>query len=152
MNGFNNLARCRPAASGAILALAVGLGLPARALADCLLPPDGTAVSIAVRSCTAIQADSHPEVRAHARLDGPGALVGAATLRRLFTGALITDQRGERWMAPSQASDPCRAFRPGSSAQKRASFTCCDTGRWGKCVFGGRFLSDPGQPPINAFQ
>ena len=55
-------------------------------------------------------------------------------------------------MLPSQAADPCRGFRPGSAVEKRASFTCCDTGRWGKCVFGGRFLSDPGEPPINAFQ
>jgi hypothetical protein len=36
--------------------------------------------------------------------------------------------------------------------EKLAFYSCCDTGRWGKCVFGGRFLSDPGQPPINAFR
>jgi len=141
-----------PTASCAMLAFAVALGFPARMLADCLLPDDGTTVRIAVRSCSAIQADSHPEVRAHARLDGPGALVGAATLRRLLTGALITDNRGDRWMAPSQAADPCRRFRPGSTVEQRASFTCCDTGRWGKSVFGGRFLSEPGKPLINAFQ
>ena len=86
--------RLGPAASGAILAAALALVLPAWVLADCLLPPDGTPVSIAVRSCRAIQAGSHPEVRAHARLDRPGALVGAARLRRLFTRALITDNRG----------------------------------------------------------
>lgn len=50
-------------------------------------------------------------------------------------------------MLPSQAADPCRGFRQGSAVEKRASFTCCDTGRWGKCVFGGRFLNDPGKPP-----
>jgi len=53
---------------------------------------------------------------------------------------------------PGCRSLPCRGVRPGSTVEKRASFTCCDTGRWGKCVFGGRFLSDPGKPPINAFQ
>lgn len=152
MNTSPSQDRLGPAASGAILAAALALVLPARVLADCLLPPDGTPVSIAVRSCRAIQAGSHPEVRAHARLDRPGALVGAAPLRRLHTGALITDNRGDRWMAPSQAADPCRRFRPGSTVEQRASFSCCDTGRWGKCVFGGRFLSDPGTPAINAFQ
>jgi hypothetical protein len=144
--------RFGPAALGAITAAALSLIPPARVLADCLLPEEGATVRVAVRSCTAIQPDSHPEVRDHARLDGPGALVGTATLRRLYTGALITDERGERWMAPSQAADPCSAFRPGSTVEQRASFSCCDTGRWGKCVFGGRFLGDPGQPPINAFQ
>ncbi|MFM7362896.1 MAG: hypothetical protein ACKO6F_00485 [Cyanobium sp.] len=152
MNANTNQAHLGPAASGAILAATLGLGLPARVLADCLLPEDDTTVRIAVRSCRAIQADSNPEVRAHARLDGPGALVGAATLRRLYTGALITDDQGWRWMAPSQTADPCRGFRPGSTVEERASHTCCDTGRWGKCVFGGRFLSDPGKPLINAFQ
>jgi hypothetical protein len=147
-----NSVRRGPAVSSAIMAVALGLILPAGGLADCLLPEAGATVRIAVRSCTAIQADSDPEVRIHVRLDGPGVLVGAPTIRRLYTGALITDNRGDRWMAPSQAADPCRGFRPGATVEKRASFTCCDTGRWGKCVFGGRFLSDPGKPPINAFQ
>ncbi len=36
--------------------------------------------------------------------------------------------------------------------EKRASFTGCDPSRWGKCVFGGRFLSIPDKPPIHALQ
>lgn len=147
-----NPPRFRPAFLGAFTAASLGLLAPAQVLADCALPDDGTPVRITVRSCTTIQADRDPEVRAHARLDGSGALGWASTLRRLYTGALITDSKGGRWMAPSQAADPCSAFRPGSTVEKRASFTCCDSGRWGKCVFGGRFLSDPGKPPINAFQ
>ncbi|KEF41967.1 MAG: hypothetical protein ER33_08190 [Cyanobium sp. CACIAM 14] len=119
-----NPARFGPAALGAISAAALGLITPARVLANCLLPEAGAMVRVAVRSCTAIQADDHPEVRAHAGLGGPGALVGAATLRRLYTGALITDDRGGRWMAPSQDGDPCSAFRPGSTVEKRASFSC----------------------------
>lgn len=140
------------AALGTITATALGLISPARVLADCLLPPQGAPIQVVVRTCRAIQAASDPEVRAHARLDGPGALVGAATVSRLYTGALITDTQGQLWMAPSTASDPCRGVRPGSTLAKRASFTCCDTGRWGKCVFGGRFLAAPDQPAINAFQ
>jgi predicted RNase H-like HicB family nuclease len=30
--------------------------------------------------------------------------------------------------------------------------SCCETGRWGKCVFADRFFSDLGMLPINAFQ
>jgi hypothetical protein len=39
MNALGNLARCRPAASGANLALATELGLQARVLLDQLLQP-----------------------------------------------------------------------------------------------------------------
>ncbi|MFM7731948.1 MAG: hypothetical protein ACKO6F_00465 [Cyanobium sp.] len=53
---------------------------------------------------------------------------------------------------PSQAAEPCSAFRPGSTVKWRALFTCCDTSRWGKCEFGGGFHSEPGKPLINAFQ
>ena len=30
--------------------------------------------------------------------------------------------------------------------------TCCDSGRWGKCVFGGQWLGDVDGKPINSFQ
>lgn len=145
-------ARVTPPAWRWIALAVLGLVAPAQALADCALPPQGAPIRLTVRSCRSIEADSDPEVRAHVHLDGPGALMGAPTIRRLYTGALVTDNRGTLWMVPSRAADPCRGFRPGSTVEKLASYSCCDTGRWGKCVFGGRFLSDPGQPPINAFQ
>jgi hypothetical protein len=69
-----NPPRLRPAFLGAFTAASLGLLAPAQVLADCALPDDGTPVRIAVRSCTAIQSDRDPEVRAHAHLE-PLALV-----------------------------------------------------------------------------
>jgi len=36
--------------------------------------------------------------------------------------------------------------------EMRASFSDYDTGHWGKCVFGGHSLTDPGTPSLNVFQ
>lgn len=152
LNHWRHPARVPPPAWRSIALAVLSLVAPAQALADCALQPQVAPIRLTVRSCRAIEADSDPEVHAHVHLDGPGALVDAPTIRRLYTGALVTDNRGTLWMVPSRAADPCRGFRPGSTVEKLASYSCCDTGRWGKCVFGGRFLSDPGKPPINAFQ
>jgi len=77
---------------------------------------------------------------------------GLTTLVKLYTEALVTDLRNQQLLYASSAKDPCRSFPPGRKIRMMAYFSCCDTGIWGKCVFGGRFLGDIGALPINAFQ
>ena len=117
------------------------------AFADCNISEDGMVITVTPRSCERIDGDSHPEVRAHV-----GPLYKDWNLKEAYTGALLRDSDGYRWMYPSKTSDPCREFPIGKPVQKRLYQTCCDTGRWGKCVFGGSFLGDLNGPKLNAFQ
>jgi hypothetical protein len=118
-------------------------------LADCAGP--GTApINLVPQTCLPISTARDATILDRARSKGlPGDLT---TLARLYTGALVTDSRNQQWLYPSSAKDPCRSFPPGRKIRLMAYFSCCDTGIWGKCVFGGRFLADIGAPPINAFQ
>jgi len=81
-----------------------------------------------------------------------GELFETWNLGKAYTGALITDKTGITWMYPSPETNPCQRFPVNEVVQKRAYFTCCDTGRWGKCVFGGNWLGDIDGKPFNAFQ
>jgi hypothetical protein len=73
-------------------------------------------------------------------------------LEKFYTGALITDAHGAQWIYLSAEANPCQAFPRGAEVKKAAYYVCCDTGDWGKCVFGGRYLEDIGAAPINSFQ
>ena len=133
------------------LALMLGLLKPIRisGLADCA--GHGKApINLVPQTCLPISTARDATILAGARSKGlPGDLT---TLARLYTGALVTDSRKQQWLYPSSAKEPCRSFPPGRKIRLMAYFSCCDTGIWGKCVFGGRFLADIGAPPINAFQ
>jgi hypothetical protein len=119
-----------------------------RAVADCMVIRQGAIDVLCVRVCRAIRAESDPAVIAVAQR-GP---IQAASLRSLYTGALINDSQAALWMDPSLERDPCRGLQPGSSLRRRAWFSCCDSGSWGPWVFGGRFLSDPDRPPDQAIR
>ncbi len=137
--------------SSAWQSLGLSLALPAflwqAAFADCAERPQGQVIDVAIKACERIVADANEEVRQHG-----GRLYDVWNLKKAYTGALITDLRGLRWMYPSSAPNPCAQFPVNTRVPKRAYFTCCDTGRWGKCVFGGNWLGDVDAPPVNAFQ
>ena len=110
-------------------------------------PDDGRVVTIEAVRCEAIAGERNREVATHA---GPAYEIW--NLKKAYTGALITDVHGGRWMYPSPDRDPCARFPRNARVSRRAYFTCCDTGRWGKCVFGGQWLGDVDGPRVNAFQ
>ncbi len=116
-------------------------------MADCIETPEGQVVKIEVRSCKEIAGEKNPDVKKYA-----GELYETWNLKKAYTGALITDKTGTLWMYPSIDPQPCKKIQRDSVLEKRAYYTCCDTGRWGKCVFGGNFLGDVDGKPINAFQ
>lgn len=118
-------------------------------LADCA--GHGKApINLVPQTCLPISTARDATILARARSKGlPGDLT---TLARLYNWALVTDSRKQQWLYASGAKDPCRSFPPGRKIRLMAYFSCCDTGIWGKCVFGGRFLGDIGALPINAFQ
>jgi len=131
-----------------LTALSVGNALmPPILAADCFFSPNGRIVTIAVRSCEAIDGRTNVEV-----LQFVGASSKFVELEKLYTGALVTEGRDTKWMYPSEEKDPCRRFVKGSKVKMRAYLTCCDTGRWGKCVFGGRWLGDIAGKPIDSSQ
>ncbi len=121
--------------------------VPSLAYANCLGPEDGMIVTVMAKSCEAINGDTHPEVKEHV-----GPMYETWNLKKAYTGALFTDGQGVRWMYPSKAANPCQEFPLNQPVKKRLYQTCCDSGRWGKCVFDGRFLGDLNGPKINAFQ
>ena len=131
--------------------LGLALALPAffwqAAFANCATRPEGQIIEIAIKTCEGLVAETNTEVRKHA-----GSVDDVWNLKKAYTGALVTDLRGVRWMYPSSDPNPCARFPPNSRVLKRGYFTCCDTGRWGKCVFGGNWLGDLDGPPINSFQ
>jgi hypothetical protein len=131
-----------------VLGLLQAIGIPG--LADCA--GLGTApINLVPQTCLPIStAQGDATILARARSKGlPG---GLTTLVKLYTEALVTDLRNQQLLYASSAKDPCRSFPPGRKIRMMAYFSCCDTGIWGKCVFGGRFLGDIGALPINAFQ
>lgn len=117
------------------------------ALADCVEPVQGRIIEIRAKACERIVAEEHDEVRKHA-----GPLFKTWNLKDAYTGALITDQSRVVWMYPSRNPNSCGKFPIGKPVELRAYNVCCDTGRWGKCVFGGNFLGDIDGKPFNTFQ
>jgi hypothetical protein len=115
--------------------------------ADCAYAPNGRIVSVAVQSCEVIDGRTNAEVSKYI-----GAYPASSEVRRLYTGALVTDERNMPWVYPSEKQAPCGKFPKDSQVKMRAYLTCCDSGRWGKCVFGGRWLGDVDGKPIPADQ
>jgi len=119
----------------------------AQAIADCARMPEGQIVKVESTSCKKIVAEKNEEVRKYA-----GESSGAWNSKEAYTGALITDKTGTRWMYPSADPEPCKGIKRGTVLEKKAYYTCCDTGRGGKCVFGGNWLGDVDGKAINSFQ
>jgi hypothetical protein len=111
------------------------LVLAAWADSECVEMPNGRPVTIEVRSCREIVGKK-----------------GEDALKTLYTGALVTDNQGSRWMYPSAKIRPCKDFPPRKTVKKRAYYTCCDTGHWGKCAYDGKWLGDLDGKPLNVSQ
>jgi hypothetical protein len=123
------------------------VSVPQISSGDCFFPPDGRIVTIAVQSCEPIDGRTNVDF-----LKYVGASSKFAELEKLYTGALVTEGHDVKWLYTSEERNPCRKFTKGSKVKMRAYMTCCDTGRWGKCVFGGRWLGDIDGKPIDASQ
>lgn len=121
--------------------------IPKLAAADCFFPPNGRIVTVAVESCETVDGRTNIDVMAHV-----GASRNFAELEKMYTGALVTEADSVKWMYPSEEKNPCGKFAKGSKVKMRAYLTCCDSGRWGKCVFGGRWLTDIDAKPIDSSQ
>lgn len=131
----------------ALAIVVVMIGLPVPAFADCV-GGEPMKAAIEVQSCEAL----HPLTDSRfKRADGTLAHTEEFLLR-FFKGALITNQNGATYMYPSNSEDPCAGFPSGYTIEKIVSSTCCDTGAWGKCLLGGRFIYDVGETPVNTFQ
>lgn len=136
----------------AIVALSIVL-ISEATLADCINRPEGAIVSITPEKCRFVDSAKHSEVLKYGDRDRyVNGNRETWNYKEAYTGDLITDKTGQRWMYSSSASDPCKRFALNQPVKMRAYYTCCDTGRWGKCVFGGAWLGDVYGKRINAFQ
>jgi hypothetical protein len=132
--------------------LAIGItfssaSAPPSASADCSYSDDGKVVTITVESCEVISGKTNKQVLKYA-----GASQKTEAIQKLYTGALVTAKGGMNWMYPSTDVNPCKQFERSTQVKMKAYLTCCDTGPWGKCVFGGRWLADVDGKGINASQ
>ena len=121
--------------------------MPAPSAADCSFSSDGQIFTVTVQSCEVIDGRTNKDVLKYA-----GGLQKNETIQKLYTGALVTADRGFKWMYPSSEPNPCQKFPKSGQVKMMAYRTCCDSGPWGKCVFGGRWLGDVDGKPINAWQ
>jgi len=117
------------------------------AVADCSFSSDGRIVTVNIQSCEVIDGRTNKEVLKYA-----GSLQKNPTIQKLYTGALVTADHAVKWMYPSTEANPCQKFPKSSQVKMTAYLTCCDSGPWGKCVFGGHWLGDVDGKPINAWQ
>lgn len=119
-----------------------------KAFANCIVQPDSS-LTITVQSCENINPNQTPQL-----VNYRGQTFGDRQkfLEKYYRGSLIISKQGGRYVYPSSKSNPCQQFKPGKAITKIVTDTCCDTGAWGKCIFGGSFLYDPGNKPINSFQ
>jgi hypothetical protein len=111
--------------------------------ADCVPVSQGQKIIIEVSACEEIDASKNSDVQRLARIQDVVAL---------YSGALVKDKKGALWMYPSSGKESCSQFPVNEKTEKKGYYTCCDTGSWGKCIFGGRFLGDVNGKPIDAFQ
>ncbi len=121
--------------------------VPAPLLADCSFSSDGRIITITVQSCEVIDGRTNKDVLKYA-----GGLQKNESIQKLYTGALVTADRSLKWMYPSSEANPCQKFPKSAQVKMMAYLTCCDSGPWGKCVFGGRWLGDVDGKPVNAWQ
>ncbi|HKN76792.1 MAG TPA: hypothetical protein VJW94_16555 [Candidatus Acidoferrum sp.] len=121
--------------------------VPFPAAADCSFSSDGRNITITVQSCEVIDGRTNKDVLKYA-----GGPQRNEAIQKLYTGALVTADRGVKWMYPSPDPNPCKKFLKSAQIKMVAYLTCCDSGSWGKCVFGGQWLGDVGGKPVNAWQ
>ena len=135
------------------IGLAIGIAVssasaPPSVSADRSYPNhDGKVVTIAVESCEVVSGKTNKQVLKYA-----GASQRSETIQKLYAGALVTAKGGMKWMYPSTDVNPCKQFARSAKVKMRAYLTCCDTGPWGKCVFGGRSLAEVDGKEVNAAQ
>lgn len=115
------------------------------AAAECLDAPP-TETDIVVESCRTIEPG---EVKA---LDPDGSQSSDEFYASYYRGALVTTPSNAQYVYPSDAKDPCASFAAGDIVKKIVGCTCCDTGSWGKCLYGGCWLWDVSGSPVNTFQ
>ncbi len=119
-------------------ALGIILLFSSETFAKCRKRKD-TKVEIRVVACTALDPQKDPTLTEHA-------------MARFFTGVLLEASDKKTYVYHTVKKDPCLDFPQGTKVKKMLILSCCDTGSWGKCKFGGRFLYDIGERPINAYQ
>ena len=129
------------------IVLTVGVLIPRSSSADCMPTEDGRSIQIQATACQKISPGLDPTIKTKA-----GEMYETWHLEKLYTGALVSVGSGQKWMYPSTEENPCKEFPLGKSVTKAAYESCCDTGAWGKCVFGGNFLGDVGGAKVNSFQ
>lgn len=120
---------------------------PLAARADCV-GGEPVKAKIVVQSCEIIDPLTDPRLKQPEQAQQ----MSEEFMLRFFKGALVTLENGSTYMYPTAQPDACAAFTPGAEVEKIVSSTCCDTGKWGKCLLGGRFMHDIGGEPVNAFQ
>ena len=131
-----------------LIALTISnMAVPIRAAADCSFSSAAQNITITVQSCEAIDGRTNEYVLKYA-----GGSHANPTIQKLYTGALVTADRGAKWMYPSTDAHPCKKFPKSAQVKMKAYLTCCDSGPWGKCVFGGKWLGDVDGKPVDAFQ
>jgi hypothetical protein len=121
--------------------------MPTPAAADCSFSSDGRIITITAQSCEVIDGRTNKDVLKYA-----GGAQKSETIQKLYTGALVTADRGAKWVYPSSLANPCHKFPKSVQVKMMAYLTCCDSGPCGKCVFGGQWLGDVDGKPINAWQ
>jgi hypothetical protein len=132
-----------------LLTFSLGLGLiqSSAVFADCAGDGRSHMIKLRVKSCENIVAEKNPEFQKQMENN-----VNRNNYKRIYTGALMRDDKDYMWMYPSTAINPCKQFRKDIVVTKTSGRACCDTGAWGKCVFGGAFIWDLNSKPINTFQ
>ena len=136
-----------------VVVMLLFMSLPVRA--DCVPEPDGE-ISISIKSCEVLSPDTTPKLISYKK-DGYG-LPSSHTddfLNLYFRGGLIMGTVGKKDIIavyPSSDATVCKQFNKGMTVKKILTNSCCDTGEWGKCLYGGLFLYDVGGKPVDAFQ
>lgn len=138
--------------SKSVLLALFAILVPGSAMANCVNFADGTIAQIKVKSCQAIGGAKHPKVLKSGDLSKFINSRPYWNYKAAYTGALVTDTAGLTWIYTSSASNPCKKFTKSKPVQMRTYAACCDTGSWGKCVFGGKWLGDVKGKRIDAFQ
>lgn len=138
--------------NGFVLFAVSTAAISAAAYADCYIPERGNtekdALTIVATACRALDPTKDEKI-----LADKGQISGdrAAFMERNYRGALVTVEQST-YVYPSKDADACSHFPIGKPVKMMIDQTCCDTGAWGKCIYGGRFLRDVGTQPFNAFQ
>lgn len=129
-------------------AAAMALLVSSAAMADCIEPQPNQKVGVTAKSCRSLDPKSDIKLRFYG-----GEVFGDRDtfMDRFYRGALVETADGQ-YVYPTHEANPCDRFPVGREVAMVVDSTCCDTGAWGKCIYGGRFLRDEGAEPLNVFQ